>query len=224
MDKFAMNLTWHNCVNFTPYEERNSQLYVTDGKSVYEAVWKDGRFWYRENKGVPIECDENWWWADVLQTVKTSLKSCVDSKKRDNDNYDHVKGIRDNIENVYNGYIYKCPVCGEQIYIEDVDELPEEDEEFVLPCGCKIDDTDDLESVTMWDYFADALDITYYMDSDRETVRGVRIMVACGGPNIYVDTYRRTIELYWWNEHATVDLDSDVCNSIDATFQELYCS
>lgn len=141
---------------------------------------------------------------------------------RDEENLNHIKNIRDDIEKVYNGYIYKCPVCGEQIYIEDVDELPETDEQFELPCGCMVDDTRDLENVSLWDYFADALDVTCYISLGSKELQGVRIMVACGGPNIFVDTYRKTVELYWWNESAVVDLWSDVCNEIDSVFEEIY--
>lgn len=141
---------------------------------------------------------------------------------RNDENQRHIEGIRENIERVYNGYIYKCPVCGEQVYIEDVYELPEHDERLELPCGCEVDSEDELEQVTLWDYFSDALDVTCYVSLGSKELQGVRIMVTCGGPNIYVDTYRRTIELYWWNESATVDLWSDICNEIDSVFKEIY--
>lgn len=80
------------------------------------------------------------------------------------------------------------------------------------------------EPLSFWDYFNDALDIEYTIGSDM-SFRGVRIMVACGGPNIYVDTVRGEVFGAWWCETARAWIPSEVCNEIDAVFEELYaCS
>lgn len=83
---------------------------------------------------------------------------------------------------------------------------------------------DDGEPVTLYDYFRDALDIEYTIRSDC-SYRGVKIMVTCGGPNVYVNTNTRRVELYWWNESAEYMLLSDAVEAIDEMFEELYeCS
>ena len=73
----------------------------------------------------------------------------------------------------------------------------------------------------MFDWLEDALDFEYTITSDRQ-YKACRIMVACGGPNIYVDTLRQNVELYWWNERASYPITNDACNAIDEAMEELY--
>lgn len=51
------------------------------------------------------------------------------------------------------------------------------------------------------DYLADALDIQYIVSSDRQYL-GARVLVAFGGPNIWINTQTGTIEGYWWADSA----------------------
>ena len=70
MDKFKMELTWHNCKTYPPKEDFNSHLLVTDGWDIKEMRWvkSDGVF---VNKYSEIKDEEliNWWWADIVQTA-----------------------------------------------------------------------------------------------------------------------------------------------------------
>ena len=47
---------------------------------------------------------------------------------------------------------------------------------------------------------------------------GVRIMVACGGPNIWVDTFEKTVHGYWGGDEAIAYLTTDCCDKIDNIF------
>ena len=47
---------------------------------------------------------------------------------------------------------------------------------------------------------------------------GVRIMVACGGPNIWVDTFEKTVHGYWGGDEAIAYLTTDCCDGIDDIF------
>jgi hypothetical protein len=47
-------------------------------------------------------------------------------------------------------------------------------------------------------------------------------MIACGGPNIYVDTASKAVELYWWGDRASYLLLSDTVDAIDECFSELF--
>lgn len=73
----------------------------------------------------------------------------------------------------------------------------------------------------MYDYFEDVLDILYYVGSDRK-LRGVRLAVALGGPNVYVDTMSRTVDGYWGMDQSHAYFDADTANAIDAIFDDLY--
>ena len=57
----------------------------------------------------------------------------------------------------------------------------------------------DSEGEEFWafDYLEDALDVEYVVNSQRECLGG-RVLVAFGGPNIWVDTRTMTVEGSWW--------------------------
>ena len=52
-----------------------------------------------------------------------------------------------------------------------------------------------------FDYLSDALDFEWILNSDR-TLKGARILVAFGGPNIWVNTQSSEVEGYWWLDKA----------------------
>lgn len=137
------------------------------------------------------------------------------------ENLEYCKHVRNELEQYYNGEVYKCPVCGEIIHIEDINKLNESNLGIILPCGCEVDDVENIEQLSLYDYFNDVFDIIYYIGSDKE-VRGVRLMIACGGPNVFVDTFRKTVELYWWTETAAVDLFGELCEEITEQFAQVY--
>ena len=60
---------------------------------------------------------------------------------------------------------------------------------------------EDGEPITAYDYLQDVYDIEYYVDSNKEYL-GARLLVAFGGPNIYIDTRYNTIEGHWWGDYA----------------------
>ena len=47
-----------------------------------------------------------------------------------------------------------------------------------------------------YDYLFEALDIQWTLNNNK-TYRGARILVTCGGPNIWIDTTHNNVEGYW---------------------------
>lgn len=138
-------------------------------------------------------------------------------QKQDRENRNHCKSIALDLEDYANGLVYKCPDCGEIITVSE----EWSGEKYKCPdCGT-VHDGDDLEQQTLWNYFDDVLDIEYRIGSDRQ-LRSVQIMVTCGGPNIYIDTASKQVELYWWGDRASYPIDYDTCNEIDSIFEEYY--
>lgn len=136
------------------------------------------------------------------------------------ENYRHCLSIAKEIERIADGELFICPNCGEWISEEDCSYDEAHDIMTCYHCSEEFN-SDDAEPVSMFDYFEDVLDITYYSKGrGADDYIGVRIMVACGGPNIYVDTFSRKVELYWWNETASCDLFA--CDAIDDYFAELW--
>jgi hypothetical protein len=65
------------------------------------------------------------------------------------------------------------------------------------------------------EYLSDALDIEYIVNGDRE-VLGARILVAFGGPNIWINTRTRQVEGYWWGDSCIMSYDNDEIGLDDA--------
>lgn len=77
------------------------------------------------------------------------------------------------------------------------------------------------EAYDLYSYFSDALDIEYTIGANGD-FRGARIAVTLGGPNIYVDTRRGCVEGFWGSDHWESWIPSEVCDEINAIFEEYY--
>jgi hypothetical protein len=53
-----------------------------------------------------------------------------------------------------------------------------------------------------FEYLEDALDIEYIVSSKKEFL-GARVLVAFGGPNIWINTRTNTVEGHWWGDKAS---------------------
>lgn len=81
------------------------------------------------------------------------------------------------------------------------------------------DEFDDGEEPSVFDWLSNALDIEYTVDNRKELL-GARILVAWGGPNIWVDTRKNRVEGYWWNEHEYAEFIDNV--GLNDAVQELW--
>ena len=139
-------------------------------------------------------------------------------------NREHCKYIADGLELIAYGQAYKCSECGEVIDCEEYAENEElydaitEDETCVCP-HCK--EEAEFEQLGVFDWLEDALDIQYTINGDMSYYAG-RVMVACGGPNIYVDTLSGAVKLYWWADRAEYELSRAACDALDECLEELY--
>ena len=77
----------------------------------------------------------------------------------------------------------------------------------------------DGDYMTAFDYLQDALDIEYIVNSRKEYL-GARVLVAFGGPNIWVDTRRGIVEGAWWGEKATAIFQDNI--GLDDALSELF--
>ena len=77
----------------------------------------------------------------------------------------------------------------------------------------------DGEYMTAYDYLQDALDIEYIVSSSKEYL-GAVVVVAFGGPNIWVDTRRGVVEGAWWGEKATAIFQDNI--GLDDALSELF--
>lgn len=137
-----------------------------------------------------------------------------------NDNRKMLESIRNDLNEMYNGDAYTCPNCGATC---EYTEAENDDGEIIhkTSCGCVCDD--EPEPAYLLDYFNDVLDINYILNSDRELI-GVKLLLTCGGPNIWLNTDTCKLSLHWWTEYDEIYIDRDVCDAITEVFKDVfYC-
>ena len=109
-----------------------------------------------------------------------------------NDIKSHVLSIITDIENGVKSE--SCAECGADLHNET---------------DCPECDHDNLDlAVSGFNYIADVLDINWILDSNRE-FKGARLLVAFGGPNIWIDTDKQTVEGHWWGDSFTASYFRD---------------
>jgi hypothetical protein len=78
MNKFKMELVWHNCKNYPPSEFENNDLIATNGKDVYGMSWHKAEGYWIAMDDIVCRLDystlDKWWWADITQTVREEVK------------------------------------------------------------------------------------------------------------------------------------------------------
>lgn len=78
---------------------------------------------------------------------------------------------------------------------------------------------EDGEYLSAFDYLQDALDIEYIVNRDGKYL-GARVLVAFGGPNIWIDTRRHMVDGYWWQEKASAPFQDEI--GLDDALAELW--
>ena len=137
-------------------------------------------------------------------------------EKTDRENRNHCECIALEMECYAAGEFCRCSECGETVYFPDG-----VGDKYKCPhCG-NVADIDEYEQLGLWDYLQDVYDIEYSIGGDRE-LRGVRVMVACGGPNIYIDSARRKVELHWWTEYAEYTILREVADAMNEWAEEMW--
>ena len=66
-----------------------------------------------------------------------------------------------------------------------------------------------------YDYLSDVLDIEYICNSKKEYL-GARVLVAFGGPNIWINTRTQQVEGYWWGDKSIQSYNKDEIGLDDA--------
>ena len=69
MDKFKMELTWHNCKTCPPKENYNPCLVYTNGYDIDYC-----KYYKRYGFLIPEDRLHEFWWADVSRSVRESEK------------------------------------------------------------------------------------------------------------------------------------------------------
>lgn len=135
-------------------------------------------------------------------------------------NTEHCKSIAEGLDAIACGTLYRCPECGEEIDLSTL-AYPEHVTNGDAPCPHCGEEVDEFEQLSVYDWLADALDWEYVTDS-RKQYMAARVLVAFGGPSIYVDTMREAVELFWWTDQASYHLTRQACEELDEAMQQLF--
>lgn len=76
------------------------------------------------------------------------------------------------------------------------------------------------DTVNGFDYLQDCLDIEYITTSDKQ-YKGARVLIAFGGPNIWINTQTEEIEGYWYGLNDKVAYFDDTMG-INESLEELF--
>ena len=150
--------------------------------------------------------------AEMFEFIASVREEESGKAKTDRENREMCQHIAETLESYVNGDVRRCPDCGEIINrdwenVGDAFRCPE--------CGA-VSNPDDWDQLGTYDFLEDALDIEFRVGGrDRDSFRSVQIMVACGGPNIYLDTASKDVELYWWGDRARYPLSYDAVEALD---------
>lgn len=80
---------------------------------------------------------------------------------------------------------------------------------------------EDEDEIGVGSLCSNAYDIEYQVDNHKE-YRSVKLMVACGGPNIWIDTGSGSVRCSWWFDKGEARLDDRVVDIIDDFMREMY--
>lgn len=70
-------------------------------------------------------------------------------------------------------------------------------------------DIDSEGEFSAMDYLEGVMDIEYIVNSKREFL-GARVLVAFGGPNIWINTRTNTVEGHWWGDSANASFEDNL--------------
>ena len=80
---------------------------------------------------------------------------------------------------------------------------------------------EDAEQAGFGEYFDETYNEHFVIDRTGE-LHGVRLMVACGGPNVWVDTYNREVVSYWGSDTERYPLSSSTSEAINDWAREVF--
>ena len=131
-------------------------------------------------------------------------------------NRDHCKRIAQDVHDYATGKCYRCTECNETLTLPD-----DVGDKYCCPNCRTVHEVGNLEQLSIWDYMDDVLDYHYIVERDK-TVRSVEACVALGGPNIWISTESKTVELYWWTDRASYPLSNEAVYALDDWGKEMF--
>lgn len=179
---------------------------------------KDFTSYFKNNPSMNAEAKED------LTEIKIDLDAKAKKQAEEDEARERCQACAEELEAYTSGNAYICPVCGEVMTADEMEEHEDEDGNtlYTCPhCGANFEE-DEAEQASIYDYFKnnDIYNIEYRIDGQNE-LRSVEIMIACGGPNVYIDTGKNAICLYWWGTSAEYPIDTAAAAAVEEYAREM---
>lgn len=143
----------------------------------------------RESATVEIAAEELEQLRRKAEAYDRERQASREAYEREADNRERCRLYAEELEACVEGRAY-YDEYGETCIAEDSDDIPE-----------------DAEPAYYWDV-NDAYGVRYIVNECGE-LTAVRYMVACGGPNVYLDTESGDVELYWGADVARYPMSTE---------------
>lgn len=122
------------------------------------------------------------------------------------ENKKYVNDIREELRAYYDGRMFA--VDG-----NEPEEIERSEAEALEESGATV------EELSSYDYLNDVLDVEYILDSSFRLI-GVKLYITLGGPTVWIDTRLHTVELRWGGDSETAYLDAEICEEINAVYED----
>lgn len=136
-----------------------------------------------------------------------------------NENLKTCQRISEELDQLSQGELFTCPICGETKVLRKEFENESGETVYIFSCGCESEE--EGEEFTFFDYLENVLDIEYTCNSKKEYT-GCKLCIACGGPNIYINTNTGSVQLFWWSEKAEYEMSTTTVDYIDQYMEESF--
>lgn len=107
----------------------------------------------------------------------------------------------------------------EQDFRKSLEDIADEITQLYHDSNLYVHEDEDNDSSEEYYYFDENYNLDYIW-RERYGLMGVRVMIAYGGPNIWVDSLNQEVIGYWGASEIHVPLPSDVCYSITNHYEE----
>lgn len=107
----------------------------------------------------------------------------------------------------------------EQDFRKSLEDIANEITRLYYDSNLYVHEDEDDDSSEEYYYFDENYNLDYIW-RERYGLMGVRVMIACGGPNIWVDSFNEEVVGYWGASEIHVSLPRDVCYSITNHYEE----
>ena len=94
-------------------------------------------------------------------------------------------------------------------------------DKFKCPHCHEVNDIEDFEELSIYDYMDDILDIEFTVDRYR-SYKSCEICIGWGGPNIYIDTSDSYVKLYWGSTREKYPIRYSTSEEIDDWAEDYY--